>query len=79
MRAIACREAVELASDYLEGALSRRARRRYESHLADCPHCTEYLEQVRAVIAAAGEVTAGDLEPDTLDGLLDLYRRWKDS
>jgi Sigma-70, region 4/Putative zinc-finger len=35
----------------LEGMLPRAARRRFEAHLADCPHCTEYLQQIRAAIA----------------------------
>jgi anti-sigma factor RsiW len=72
-----CREAVEVASDYLEGALRRRARRRYEAHLANCPHCTEYLAQVRAVIDAAGRVEPDDLSPAAQDGLLEVYRAWR--
>ena len=42
-RDLVCRQAVELVTDYLEGTLSGRARRRFEAHLAACPHCTEYL------------------------------------
>ena len=49
-RDIVCEQAVELASDYLEGTLSRRDRRRYEHHLKGCPHCTEYLQQMRETI-----------------------------
>jgi anti-sigma factor RsiW len=76
MRDIVCRQAVELASDYVEGALRRRARRRYEAHLAACPHCSEYLNQVRDVIAAAGRVEPEDLTPAARAGLLDVYRAW---
>ena len=36
-RDIVCQQAVELVTDYLEGTLSRRDRRRFESHLAACP------------------------------------------
>ena len=39
-------------TDYLEGALSRRDRKRFERHLAGCPHCTEYLAQMRVTVAA---------------------------
>ena len=42
-RDLVCQQAVELVTDYLEGTLSRAARRRFEAHLAGCPHCTEYL------------------------------------
>jgi anti-sigma factor RsiW len=38
---------VELITDYLEGALTRSQRRRFEAHLAGCEHCSEYLEQMR--------------------------------
>ena len=33
-RDIVCQQAVELVTDYLEGALSRADRRRFEAHLA---------------------------------------------
>ena len=46
-RDLVCQQAVELVTDYLEGTLSRAARRRFEAHLAGCPHCTEYLAQMR--------------------------------
>jgi len=76
-RDLACVEAVELVTDYLEGALSRRARRRYEHHLAACDGCEAYLEQVRATIRATGQVEPKDLEPETLDALVDLYRQFR--
>ena len=72
-----CREAVELLSDYLDGALSRRVRRRLERHLADCDACGAYLDQLRATIAASGKVTPEDLAPETLEGLVALYRQFQ--
>ena len=45
-RDIVCQQAVELVTDYLEGALSRRVRRRFEGHLKVCPNCAAYLEQI---------------------------------
>ena len=57
-----CRAAVELMTAYLEGALDDRLRRRFESHVATCPACTVYLDQMRATIAVLGR-----LEPDRLD------------
>lgn len=75
---LVCQEAVELVTDYLEGALSRRQRRRLEAHLAACEHCTEYLAQVRATIQATGRVVPDDLSPETRQGLVDLYRQWQE-
>jgi len=76
-RRLVCQQAVELVTDYLEGALSRSNRRRFERHLADCPHCTEYLAQVRATIAMSGRVTPDDLTAQMRDEFIALYRRWQ--
>jgi anti-sigma factor RsiW len=76
-RDIVCQQAVELVTDYLEGALSRADRRRFEAHLADCPHCTEYLAQMRATIELTGGITADDLTAPMQDDFIELYRRWR--
>jgi anti-sigma factor RsiW len=73
---IACQQAVELMTDYLEGALSWRQRRRLERHLKGCPHCSAYLEQMRITIAAMGKVEPEDLEPAAKDDLMDIFRRY---
>ncbi len=74
---VVCQQAVELVTDYLEGRLSRRQRRRFEAHLATCPHCTEYLAQLRETIRLTGQVTEQDLAPRMRDDLVELYRRWQ--
>ncbi len=76
-RSIVCRQAVELVTDYLEGALSEPDRARFELHLAACPHCTRYLDQMRATIAAAGRVDPDAVDPEVRDELVALYRRWR--
>jgi anti-sigma factor RsiW len=68
---------VELVTDYLEDALSQADRSRFEKHLAGCPHCTEYLAQMRETIRLAGQVTPEDLTPQMRTDLMDLYRRWQ--
>ncbi|HEV3186811.1 MAG TPA: zf-HC2 domain-containing protein [Acidimicrobiales bacterium] len=73
---LVCQQAVELASDYLEGSLSRRDRRRLERHLAVCDACTTYLEQLRITIAASGSVTPDELAPEVLDTLTELFRKF---
>lgn len=77
VRRVVCRKAVELVTDYLEGALSARERERLEAHLADCPHCTEYFRQMRATIAAAGRVEPESLSEEARTELVALYRRWR--
>ena len=75
---LVCRDAVELMSDFLEGSLSRRDRRRLEKHLAACDACTSYLEQRRATIAASGRVGPEDLPDEVVEGLVDLYRQFRE-
>jgi anti-sigma factor RsiW len=76
-RALVCREAVDLMAAYLDGALSARDRSRLEQHLAGCPHCSEYLAQIKATIDALGRVEPDDLSDEALDDLVALYRRWQ--
>jgi anti-sigma factor RsiW len=74
---LVCQQAVELVTDYIEGALSRGQRRRFEAHLARCPDCPEYLAQLRATITLAGSITPDDLTPRMRSELISLYRRWQ--
>jgi anti-sigma factor RsiW len=76
-RDLVCQQAVELVTDYLENALSRRERRRFEAHLAGCPHCTEYLAQMRATIRLTGTLTPEDLTPQMRSEFVQLYRQWR--
>jgi anti-sigma factor RsiW len=72
-----CQQAVELVTDYLEGSLSRRERRRFEAHLRACPNCTAYLDQMKMTIALTGSVEPEDLSPEARAELSDLFRRWR--
>ena len=74
---LVCQQAVELITEYLEGALSRRDRARLEAHLKDCDGCEEYLRQVEATILILGNVKPTDLDPETRQGLMDLYRHFR--
>jgi anti-sigma factor RsiW len=76
-RELVCQEMVELITDYLEGALSRSQRRRFEAHLANCEHCTEYLTQMRSTIRLTGRLQAEDLTPEMLQDFGELYRHWR--
>jgi predicted anti-sigma-YlaC factor YlaD len=76
-RDIVCRQAVELATDYLEDALTRGERRRFEAHLVKCPYCREYLVQMRATIELTGTISPGDLTPHMQDEFIDIFRRWQ--
>ena len=76
-RALVCQQAVALVTDYLHDALSRADRARFEGHIADCPHCRTYLEQIRTTIALTGRIEPDDLAPEVQDELIALYRSWR--
>ena len=74
---LVCRDAVELVTDYLDGALNGSDRARLEAHLAECVHCSEYLTQLRRTLDALGRIDTDALEPEVTDALVSLYRRWQ--
>ena len=76
-RALVCRDAVALMAAYLDQALDPEDHDRLEAHLADCPHCSEYLAQLRVTIDALGHVAPDDLPDEAVDELVALYRRWR--
>jgi anti-sigma factor RsiW len=77
---LACQEFVELVTDYLEGALSRRERRAFEHHISECDGCTNYFEQMRTVIASAGELPPpAPADPHVREHLLAAFRELRGS
>ncbi len=73
----ASQQVVELVTEYLEDALSRADRKRFEFHLRHCPNCTAYLEQMRATIVATGTLRVEDVSPDVLAEFSELFRDWR--
>lgn len=74
---IACRELVEILTDFLEGALDERARTQVEQHLVLCSGCAEYLRQLRATIGATRRLAEEDLPEKVKESLLDAFRHWR--
>jgi anti-sigma factor RsiW len=74
---LVCRDAVALMTAYLDDGLTSEERARLEEHLDACPHCSEYLAQLRVVIDASGHVEPDDLDGETLDELVALYHAWR--
>ena len=72
--AIACRELVELVTDYLEGALDPDTLRRVEEHLVECPGCSAYLDEMRVTIRLTGRLTEDDIDPVMREALLHAFR-----
>lgn len=74
VRDIACRELVELLTDYLEGALSRDEAAAVDAHLAGCDACRTYLDQLRATMAALGSLPVATVSATTTDAVLAAFR-----
>jgi hypothetical protein len=72
--AIVCRDLVELVTDYLEDRLPSEQRLRFEEHIAICPGCTAYLDQMRLTIFVTGCLRVEDLDPQSRDAMLAVFR-----
>ena len=75
---MACRELVELITDYLDGELPEHDRVRLEDHLAKCDGCASYLEQMRATIELTGVLTEDQIPAEGKRELLGVFRTWKE-
>ena len=71
-----CHEVVGLVTEYLEGALTPEQRRRFEAHLAGCPHCTEYLAEMRTTLRLIGRLDPERLPDHVRSGLIQAFRDW---
>ena len=71
-----CVDFVELATDYLEGALSTQQRLIVERHLAFCLPCVDYLDQMRATVRATGELREEDVPEPVMQSLLHAFREF---
>jgi anti-sigma factor RsiW len=71
---LVCKEFIELVTEYLEGTMPAPGRARVDLHLAGCPVCTMYLEQMRQTIATLGSLPASEVDPKAMDALLGAFR-----
>jgi anti-sigma factor RsiW len=74
---MACTELVDVITAYLEGTLPPADRRRFDAHLAECPHCTEYLAQMRDTIKRLGKLDDATLSSETRQGIIAAFRDWR--
>lgn len=74
---ITCREFVELVTEYLDGQLDADTRARFEQHVAQCPGCATYLDQIHEATQLLGRVTLDSISPAARRQLLDAFRSWR--
>ncbi|HEY7093306.1 MAG TPA: zf-HC2 domain-containing protein [Ktedonobacterales bacterium] len=75
---LTCKELVELVTDYLDDALTPLDRARFDAHLAICPGCQTYLDQMQTTIHTLGSLPEESLTSEARDQLLAAFRQWKD-
>jgi len=74
---LVCQEVVELITDYLEGALLPEKRVLFEEHIADCPGCTNYMEQIQLTLRLLRNLAHEPVFPSTKEELLQVFRQGK--
>ncbi len=77
MRAMTCKELVELVTAYFDQALPADDRAQFEQHVSVCPGCAIYVEQMRQTIALVGDLREEDVSPAAQQQLLRAFRDWK--
>ncbi|MBI3770206.1 MAG: zf-HC2 domain-containing protein [Deltaproteobacteria bacterium] len=74
-----CRELIDFLAEYVAGTLDVRERATFETHIADCPACIDYVRSYRETIrvardTAARDATAAEMPRELTDAILDATR-----
>lgn len=76
---IACQQLVELVTEYLEDTLTPAQQQAVQDHFTACADCSEYLAQMRQVIALSRRLgthpDASALPPGILEQLMRAFRQ----
>jgi len=72
-----CKEVAERSSDYLDGRFSMWERVHFRMHLMMCKVCPKFLEQMKAAILAARNITIDPAPASVEKAALDHFRKWK--
>jgi len=73
---LTCEELTQLVSSYLDGALSERQHRRFEEHVAICPDCQVWIEQMRITTDLLGRVPAMVIPDEITGDLTSAFANW---
>jgi predicted anti-sigma-YlaC factor YlaD len=67
---LTCQEVVALVAEYLEQTLLPEMQTKVDEHLAGCPGCTTYYEQMQRTIAMLRRLSQEPTLPETREALL---------
>jgi anti-sigma factor RsiW len=71
---LACRQVVELVTDYLEGDLPDAVRTDVERHLQSCAPCVTYVEQMRLTAGSLRHAPVEAITPEVRAELVSAFR-----
>lgn len=74
-----CREVVDLAAEYVEGAMTPEEATLFEMHLNFCDGCFTFIDQIRETASIAGRITEEQVPEETKVALLEAFRDWRRS
>ena len=74
---ITCKDLVELVTDYLDDRMPAEQRLRFEEHIAFCSPCAVYLEQMRQTISVTGALREDDLDQESRDAMLSVFKDFR--
>jgi len=74
---LTCKEVTELVTDYLEGRMKLADRLRFQMHLGMCKRCRAYVRQLKATVAALGDLPEDSMPDDVRDEMRKRFADWK--
>jgi len=72
-----CRDVIDLITEYLDDVMKGLDRARFDAHLASCPGCTTYLDQLRQTTTWLGQLSEASMPILAQDAFLRSFRDWK--
>ena len=72
-----CQEVVDLAAEFIDGAMPPDGATLFEMHLNFCDGCFYFIDQVRETAAMAARLSEESVPPDVKVKLVDAFRDWR--
>ena len=72
-----CKEVVELATEFVEGAMTVHEATLFELHLNFCDGCDSFIDQIRRTSELATELCEDEVPDSLKSGLLTAFRDWR--
>ena len=74
---LTCKELTALVTDFLEGRMGLADRMRFQMHVGMCKHCRAYLKQMKATVAALGQMPDdAEMPAEVSDELRKRFADW---